>query len=217
MICPVNTVLNWVNEFKVWLPKSSDVDVYEMVTTRSNAKEQIRMHTLRKWLESGGVLIIGYSLFRILTNENKIVKTQEDRDLVTQSLVNPGPQLVVCDEGHFLKNEKTALYSAVNKIATRRRIVLTGTPLQNNLEEYFCMVQFVKPNLLGTIAEFKNRFANPIKNGQTADAEIGDVKLMKRQAHVLHRLLESMFLFLLFAILVFSIFLFFLFRFGTKI
>jgi transcriptional regulator ATRX len=60
------------------------------------------------------------------------------------------------------------------------------------------MVQFVKPNLLGTIAEFKNRFANPIKNGQTADAEIGDVKLMKRQAHVLHRLLESMFLFLLY-------------------
>ncbi|KAI9553415.1 hypothetical protein GHT06_021318 [Daphnia sinensis] len=194
VVCPVNTILNWVNEFKLWLGTASGVDVYEITTTcsKNNNKEAIRVQTLSRWIKGGGVLVIGYSMYLQLTSENsKIVKTQEERDLYACSLVDPGPQLVVCDEGHCLKNEKTASYEALNKIATRRRIVLTGTPLQNNLEEYFCMVQFVKPNLLGTIKEFKNRFANPIKNGQAADSTDSDVRLMKRRAHVLHKMLED--------------------------
>ncbi len=47
------------------------------------------------------------------------------------------------------KNPKSALARMVNEIRTLRRIVLTGTPMQNNLKEYYAMVNFCKPNYLG--------------------------------------------------------------------
>lgn len=53
------------------------------------------------------------------------------------------------------------------------------------------MVQFVKPQLLGTRKEFSNRFVNPISNGQCADSSPYDVKLMKKRAHILHNLLSG--------------------------
>lgn len=79
----------------------------------------------------------------------------------------------------------------MNRLKTLRRIVLTGTPLQNNLKEYFCMVQFIKPNLLGTYKEYLNRFVNPIINGQYTDSTLHDIQLMRKRSHILHKLLDG--------------------------
>lgn len=191
VVCPLSTVLNWVNEFERWLPGDLELEVYELTNTKTM---DLRAYTLRNWMESGGVLVMGYDMYRNLCNEtnktNKKIKTKV-RETFQSALVNPGPDLVVCDEGHMLKNEATALSKTMNRIRTQRRIVLTGTPLQNRLDEYHCMIQFVKPNLLGTKKEFTNRFANPIKNGQAADSTDSDVRVMKRRAHVLHKMLEG--------------------------
>lgn len=53
------------------------------------------------------------------------------------------------------------------------------------------MVDFIRPNLLGSIKDFTNRFVNPISNGQYSDSTPQDVRLMKRRSHVLHRMLEG--------------------------
>lgn len=109
---------------------------------------------------------------------------------IHKCLVKPGADLVIFDEGHVLKTENTGLTKSVIQVETLRRIVLTGTPLQNNLKEYYHMVSFVKPNLLGTPSEFGNRFVNPINNGQHKDSTEVDVRVMKKRAHVLHNMLD---------------------------
>lgn len=55
----------------------------------------------------------------------------------------------------------------------------------------YCMIQFVKPNLLGTYKEYLNRFVNPIMNGQYTDSTERDIRLMKHRSHILHKLLEG--------------------------
>lgn len=77
---------------------------------------------------------MGYDMFRNLTSEGKRLK-KRDRETLQKALIDPGADLIVCDEGHLLKNSKTSLSKAVNRIKSLRRIVLTGTPLQNNLNE----------------------------------------------------------------------------------
>ncbi|XP_078048145.1 uncharacterized protein LOC144475771 [Augochlora pura] len=189
LVCPLNTILNWYDEFKMWLGDIEDnnVIVYELTKLKKNAQ---RRSQLKSWHRTGGVLLISYGMFRnfsCATNKRPEPKIKK----VLSYLIDPGPDLIVCDEGHLLKNEDTALSRSMTRIKTLRRIALTGTPLQNNLIEYHCMVQFVKPNLLGTKIEFLNRFVNPINNGQYDNSTENDVKVMKQRAYVLHKMLKG--------------------------
>ncbi|XP_061195480.1 helicase ARIP4-like isoform X1 [Saccostrea echinata] len=174
-----------------------------------------RAKVIGEWYTKGGVLLMGYEMYRLLSSRKghmadvrvkKPKKTsaspvvidvdEEDKNKellvgVHEALINPGPDLVVCDEGHRIKNSQAGISQSLKNIKTRRRVVLTGYPLQNNLMEYWCMVDFVRPNYLGTKTEFSNMFERPITNGQCQDSTPADVKLMRYRAHVLHSLLEG--------------------------
>lgn len=190
IITPLSTLNNWAREFHHWIAFANkrNVEVYDM----SKYKDKpTRIFKLKEWFEEGGACVIGYDMYRILANEKAKGLRKKQRETLQQALVDPGPDLVVCDEGHLLKNEKTSISKAVTKMRTKRRIVLTGTPLQNNLKEYYCMIQFIKPNLLGTYKEYLNRFVNPITNGQYTDSTERDIRLMKHRSHILHKMLEG--------------------------
>ncbi|XP_046840398.1 helicase ARIP4-like isoform X3 [Xenia sp. Carnegie-2017] len=241
-IVPMNTLQNWNSEFNKWLPETSsktqrekskmpedekepeDSDdensgrTFQVFVLSENMKTTVaRSNLIGKWSNEGGVLIMGYEMYRILamytpsmvnntkltaskrrkTNVTEVIDLEEEErnmDLLLEiqsSLCKPGPDLIVCDEGHRIKNSQANTSQALKKVHTRRRVVLTGYPLQNNLMEYWCMVDFVRPNFLGTKHEFSNMFERPIINGQCVDSTASDIKLMRFRAHVLHSLLEG--------------------------
>ncbi|XP_054162344.1 helicase ARIP4-like [Oppia nitens] len=215
-IVPINTLQNWINEFNIWLPDSTIDKFFQKpghetpgeVKYRSfkvydinDAKSTItRAKEILLWRKNGGVLLMGYEMFRILTSNIK-QKSKKDEEInpfefekmntaVKESLLTH-PDLIVCDEGHRIKNAKAGISQALKLIKTKRRIVLTGYPLQNNLIEYWCMIDFVRPNYLGTRHEFINMFEKPITNGQCIDSTGYDKQLMRYRTHVLYQLLKG--------------------------
>ena len=94
------------------------------------------------------VLILGYERLRNCVQE--------------LSRAMPGVGLVVCDEGHRLKSKDTKTTKCFDLLPTRRRILLTGTPIQNDLREFYTMVDFVYPGLFDQYSVFKRIFEDPI-------------------------------------------------------
>ncbi|XP_041638846.1 helicase ARIP4 [Cheilinus undulatus] len=224
-IVPVNTLQNWLTEFNLWLPPqealSPDTDpalvigrTFKVHILNDEHKTTLaRAKVVEDWSRDGGVLLMGYEMYRLLSMKKSFVMgkkrkskkpagpiiidlDEEDRQQelmkgIEKAIARPGPDVVICDEGHRIKNYHASTSQALKNIRSRRRVVLTGYPLQNNLIEYWCMVDFVRPDFLGTRQEFSNMFERPILNGQCMDSTPQDVRLMRYRSHVLHSLLEG--------------------------
>ncbi|XP_047507448.1 TATA-binding protein-associated factor 172 isoform X2 [Pieris napi] len=68
----------------------------------------------------------------------------------------------VLDEGHVIKNGKTKAFKAIKQIAANHRLILSGTPIQNNVLELWSLFEFLMPGLLGTSRQFTARYSRPI-------------------------------------------------------
>ena len=86
------------------------------------------------------------------------------------------PHIYRC-QGHRLKNCENQTYTALSQLQTSRRVLLSGTPIQNDLLEYFSLLHFVNTGILGTTSEFKRKFETPILRGRDASATDKDTKI----------------------------------------
>ncbi|XP_073293356.1 protein CHROMATIN REMODELING 20 isoform X2 [Primulina huaijiensis] len=186
IVTPVSVLHNWRHEFLKWRP--SELKPLRIFMLEDVLREK-RIELLTKWRSKGGVFLIGYAAFRNLSL-GKYVKDRELAKEISQALQD-GPQILVCDEAHMIKNTRADTTQALKQVKCQRRIALTGSPLQNNLMEYYCMVDFVREGFLGSSHEFRNRFQNPIENGQHTNSTALDVKIMNQRSHILYEELKG--------------------------
>lgn len=80
----------------------------------------------------------------------------------------------ILDEGHIIKNAKTKLTKAVKSIRANHRLILSGTPIQNNVLELWSLFDFLMPGFLGTESTFNERFSKPILSNRDGRAKTGE-------------------------------------------
>ena len=166
IVCPKGMVQPWADEVARWYAIIS-LDAHTMTDTDDHLERNMKL-----WLKYGGLFIIGHDQFRRCTSRIPIDKNT----------------VLVIDEAHLLKNSTTKLYQAVSTADTHRRILLSGTPLQNNLIEYFTMTQLIRPGLLGnTEREFKQKYANAIDAGMHKDSTTAQQNIAERTVMVLRQ------------------------------
>lgn len=186
IVTPVNVLHNWKQEFMKWRP--SELKPLRVFMLEDVSRDR-RAELLAKWRAKGGVFLIGYTAFRNLS----FGKHVKDRNMAREicHALQDGPDILVCDEAHMIKNTRADTTQALKQVKCQRRIALTGSPLQNNLMEYYCMVDFVREGFLGSSHEFRNRFQNPIENGQHTNSTSEDVKIMNQRSHILYEQLKG--------------------------
>ncbi|KAF8942356.1 hypothetical protein BGZ47_006560 [Haplosporangium gracile] len=193
LLMPPIVLQNWADEFEKWIPPQhrKDVRVYKFVSNNTNTKERIRM--LEKWHADGGVFLMGYTMFRELsvTTKSNAARNEDTSNRFKHLLLTPGPSMVFADEGHTIKNKNAKLSMAAKQIKSTARVILTGYPLQNRLEEYWCMVDFVRPKFLDDIASFRAHYIRPISDGLHSDSSELERKISSKKLKVLTELIKN--------------------------
>ncbi|AEO57689.1 hypothetical protein MYCTH_2304143 [Thermothelomyces thermophilus ATCC 42464] len=172
ILCPPSLLDNWHEEIHMWAPNGILGPVYKMDSVIPASE---RMEMIQAWASSGGILILGYSMFTTL------VKGTEGAG----KLLLETPNIVVGDEAHYMKNPGSQRHQATANFRTMSRIAMTGSPLTNNVMDYYAMINWVAPNYLADIAEFRERYSNPIKEGLYADSEPSKKRKARKMLHVL--------------------------------
>lgn len=127
VVCPASTLENWLREFARFAPSLKVEPYYGSQPERAEIREELQDSNFE-------VLITTYNL-----------ATGGKQDM--GFLKSLGFNVCVYDEGHLLKNSQSERYNKLMKLRARFRVLLTGTPLQNNLRELVSLLSFILPRL----------------------------------------------------------------------
>ncbi|XP_067835362.1 DNA repair and recombination protein RAD54B [Heptranchias perlo] len=163
VITPGSLVKNWSREFQKWLG-----------TERLRVFAVDQDHKVEDFISSPlhSVLVISYEmLLRCLEHIQKLEFN-----------------LIICDEGHRLKNSSIKTSTAILSLPCERRVILTGTPIQNDLQEFYSLIEFVNPGILGSSSTYRKIYEEPIIRSQQPSATMDEKHLGEERATELCRL-----------------------------
>lgn len=166
VVCPSTVVGHWMNEVGKYFP---DEHIFKALMYTGPAKARKAM--LEEKLEDCNLVVTSYSVLR------------NDID----ALSSISWVYCVLDEGHLLKNPLSATARASRLIKSRHKLILSGTPVQNHVNELWAVFDFLMPNFLGSEAVFTKLFAKPIINGQASGASPSAIGTSINKLKLLHQ------------------------------
>lgn len=165
VVAPASVVHNWRNELSRFAPSLS-----VMTYTGDTSKRKDKRIALMRW----DVVLTTY---RTLLNDIELLPREEFG-------------IVVFDESQAFKTATSQIHHAVTRLKALHRMALSGTPVENNLQELWSLMSVLNPNLLGDERSFQNAFVNPIAVQMEGSGEY----LLSSRRDLLRRLIAPYFL-----------------------
>ncbi|KIL95880.1 dna excision repair protein ercc-6 [Fusarium avenaceum] len=186
VVAPATLLRQWVSEFHRWWPPlrvsilhasgsgmmnpkfedEYDLDHFQPLATKS---EKAARKIVNGVVKSGHVLVTTYT--GLQTYAETLLPVQWD--------------YAVLDEGHKIRNPNAEITVTCKELNTPNRVILSGTPVQNNLTELWSLFDFIYPMRLGTLVNFRAQFEIPIRQGGYANASNLQVMTAEKCAEAL--------------------------------
>ncbi|XP_051250315.1 LOW QUALITY PROTEIN: DNA excision repair protein ERCC-6-like [Dicentrarchus labrax] len=177
LVMPTSLITNWTKEFAKWTP---GMRVKEFHGTSKGE----RTRSLEKVQRRGGVIITTYTM---LMNNWQQLSSYHGKEFTWDYMI--------LDEAHKIKTSTTKTAKSACAIPSKNRVLLTGTPVQNNLREMWALFDFAcQGTLLGTAKTFKTEYENPITRAREKDATPGEKALGFRMSENLMAIIKPYFL-----------------------
>lgn len=216
IVCPATLLKQWVKEFHRWWPpmrvailhssgsgmngskgeNSRDKDDdsfsedYNGTGKRQKTKKRFGGGKRLSKTESHERTVADTLVERISAKGHVIVTTYAGLRIHSSRLLRQSWSYIVLDEGHNIRNPDADITLRCKQFKTPHRIILSGTPIQNNLNELWSLFDFVFPGRLGTLPVFQSQFAIPINLGGYANASNIQVQTAYKCAVVLRDLIN---------------------------
>ncbi|XP_022985556.1 protein CHROMATIN REMODELING 5-like isoform X2 [Cucurbita maxima] len=171
VVVPLSTLSNWAKEFRKWLP---DMNVIVYVGTRAS-REVCQQHEFENKRTGRPI-----KFNALLTTYEVVLK---DRAVLSKIKWN----YLMVDEAHRLKNSEAQLYTTLSEFSTKNKLLITGTPLQNSVEELWALLHFLDPDKFKS----KDDFIYNYKNLSSFDEnELANLH-MELKPHILRRVIKD--------------------------
>lgn len=171
VLCPATVMKQWVKEFHAWWPMLRVTLLHPSGRMRDDLARALKVACVQ-----GHVVVTSYGHLQHRSLGKKIL---------AQAYA-----AAILDEGHKIRNPNAEITTLCKQLQTPRRIILSGTPIQNNLIELWSLMDFVYPGRLGSLSVFKTEIALPINAGGYVSASSLQVQTSYRCACILKDLIS---------------------------